>query len=108
MVSKGLRQLKNMKAVNGGVFNPSVTAANYAKEQDQRKAEIAARTKAASRDTRKRNEAAIEANDFKIGDRVTDGRVSGKIRSFDQKTKTALVFTGRREIPISPTVLRLA
>jgi len=107
MVSRGLRQLKDMKAVHGGKFNPSVEAANYSREQDQRKAEIAARTKEASRDTRKRNEEAIAEKDLKPGDLVTDGRTTWKIRGFDPKTKTVIVSTGRREIRISPTVLRV-
>ncbi len=107
MVSRDLRRIKTVKSVHGPNFNPSVAAARYSKEQDVKNAEIAKRTKEASKNTRAINEKAINEKGLKVGDRVTDGYQTGKIRSFDPKTKVALVFNGRRETSISPTVLRL-
>ena len=107
MVSRDLKAITEKRKRHGKGIGVYSEWGREQAEREKRYEEASKRHKEASENARTERETAIRSTGLKIGDKVTDGRNTGRIVSFDPKTKSAIVNTGRRNIAISPTVLKI-
>ena len=105
MVSKDLNRLGNRAKKFGSKVN---VFSEFDRERAERenKRRIVARQAKKNMDSAvtERSEAIIDKN-FRVGDPVTNGKVTGKITFIDPKRKSVNVDTGVRVVSLSPAVL---
>lgn len=106
MTSRDLKRLGEQTKKFGSKVNVANEFQREYAERESRRRIVAHQAKK-SKDSAvtERNEA-ITTKNFKVGDPVTNGKITGKITFVDPKRKSVNVDTGVRVITVSPTVLR--
>ncbi len=107
MVSRDLKRIKRHLKVAGTVLNIGTNYGRLYKEKDEKRQLSAVEVrKRIKKETLERAQL-LEAKMLKVGDRVTDGKITGKISSIDKRKNVIEVDIGTRIIRVIPTFFNL-